>query len=419
MKSDTNLTTLDKTSSAAEASQINPSLEPVERIGLIDLLLVLARRRFLVFGLPLLFALTAVVAVLNMPDVYSASAQLVPVQANQSNSAAAILGQLNLGNMGSALNNRNAEFFTRIMQSRKVGERVIKQFDLIKRYQVESVSQALGVLAGKLEFQIDNKSGVVTVSVDDWHPATSADMVNFLVDQLIEVTREITVSEATQRRVYFEKQLASAQQRTRSAEAELKAYQARTGVYGLDQQAGNTLGMISKLEAEIAAKNIQLRVLRTTMTDSNPQLLGVLETINGLNAQLARLKSADGAVENSLGKLSNISSEYTRLFRELKYQESVNEVLNKQFELAKLDEARDAPSVQILDYAVTPEQHVKPKRKLIVIGAMFAGGLLGILLALIAEGFTQALRQPESARKLSLIRKNLFSPRLRGAVREE
>jgi uncharacterized protein involved in exopolysaccharide biosynthesis len=401
-----------------EASQ-SPENAQSDKIGLIDLMLVLARHRFLVLGLPLLFALSSIIAVLSMPDIYSASAQLVPVQASQSNATAAILGQLNLGNMGSALNNRNAEFFTRIMQSRKVGERVVKRFDLIKRYEVESVGQALGVLARKLDFQIDSKSGVVTVSVDDWHPATSADMVNFIVDQLIDVTREITVSEATQRRVYFEKQLASAQQRTRDAEAELKAYQARTGVYGLDQQAGNTLGMISKLEAEIASKEIQLRVMRTTLTDTNPQLLGVLETINGLNAQLARLKNAQGEVENSVGKLSKVSTEYSRLFRELKYQESVNEVLNKQFELAKLDEARDAPSAQILDYAVTPEQHVKPKRKLIVLAATFSGGLLGILLAFVAEAYTQARREPESARKLGLIRENLFSPRLRGAPREQ
>jgi tyrosine-protein kinase Etk/Wzc len=390
-----------------------------DKIGLIDLMLVLARHRYLVFGLPLLSAVLAVVVVMSMRDVFTSSAQVMPVQSNQQSSAAAVLGQLNMGNFGSVLNNKNAELFTRIMQSRKIGERVVKRFDLVRRYEVESVGQALAVLSDKLDFEIDNTSGLVRVNVDDWHPATSADMANFIVDQLIVVTREISLSEATQRRVYFQNQLTGAQQRQRTAEVELKAYQARTGVYGLEQKAGNTLGMIARLEAEIAAKEIQLGVMRTTMTDGNPQMLGLLATLKGLHGQLARLKSESGDVENSLGQLSDISTEYSRLFREVKYQESVNEILNKQFEMAKLDEARDVPSVQVLDYAVMPERHSKPRRQLIVLAALFGGGLLGILVAFVSEAFHQARREPESARKLTQIRQHLLSARLRGAVREE
>lgn len=129
-----------ETPPAAPPEDSSAQPEQNERIGLIDLLLVLARHRMLAFGLPLLCAALAVVVAVNMKDVYSASAQVVPVQASQSNNAAAILGQLNLGSFGSALNNRNAEFFTRIMRSRKVGERMVQRFDLIKRYEVESAS---------------------------------------------------------------------------------------------------------------------------------------------------------------------------------------------------------------------------------------------------------------------------------------
>jgi capsule polysaccharide export protein KpsE/RkpR len=390
-----------------------------DKIGLIDLMLMLARHRYLVFVLPLLCAVSAVGMVVSMRDVYTASAQVMPVQSSQTNSAAAVLGQLNMGNFGSALSNKNAELFTRIMQSRKIGERVVKRFELVRRYEVDSVGQALAILSAKIDFEIDNQSGVVRVNVDDWNPATSADMANFIVDQLIVVTREIALSEATQRRIYFQNQLAGAQQRQRTAEVELKAYQARTGVYGLEQKAGNTLGMIARLEAEIAAKEIQLGVMRTTMTDGNPQMLGLLATLKGLHGQLARLKSESGNVENSLGQLSDISTEYSRLFREVKYQESVNEILNKQFEMAKLDEARDVPSVQVLDYAVQPELHSKPRRKLIVLAALFGGGLLGIMAAFVAESFQQARREPDSARKLKQIRQHLFSTRLGGAVREE
>lgn len=406
-----------ETPPAAPPEDSGAQPEQNERIGLIDLLLVLARHRLLAFGLPLLCAALAVVVAVNMKDVYSASAQVVPVQASQSNNAAAILGQLNLGSFGSALNNRNAEFFTRIMRSRKVGERMVQRFDLIKRYEVESASQALGVLARKMDFAVDAKSGVLTITVDDWNPVTSADMTNFLVQQLVDVTREITVSEATQRRVYFERQLAAAQERQRAAEAELKAYQTRTGVYGLDHAASNTLAMIAKLEAEIAAKNIQLRVMRTTMTDDNPQMLGALEQLKGLRAQLATLKSRGGDVDNSVGRLNEISGEYSRLWRELKYQESVIDILVKQFELAKLDEGRDMPSVQVLDYAVVPERHDKPRRKLMVIAALMGGGLLGFLLAFVAEAFDRARREPVAAHKLRLIRRHLLSLRPDGEAR--
>jgi uncharacterized protein involved in exopolysaccharide biosynthesis len=391
-------------------------------ISLIDLLVVLARHRLAVLGLPLAFACAAVAATLLMRDVYTASASVVPVQQAQSNPAAALIGQLDLGGFGSALNNRTAELFARILQSRKVGEEVVGKFKLVVRYEAKTPAEALAVLAKKIEVDIDNKSGIVKLSVDDWNPAVSADMANYFVDRLKQATREITLSEATQRRVFYEQQLALARTRHRQTEADFKAYQTTTGVFGLDQQAGNTLGLIAKLDAEITAKEIQLRILRTTMTDGNPQVQAVLENIKGLRGRMATLKNTKSDADSSLGQLSAVSTEYSRLLRELKYQESVVDLLTKQYEMAKLDEAKNAPVVQVLDFAVAPEEHSKPKRKLIVLGALFAGGLMGVLYAFMAEAYLQARREPEQAAKLDQIRRHMLAPpwkRARGSSQGE
>lgn len=384
-----------------------------DEINLLDLLLVLARHRNLIIGMSFGAALLAVAIVLNISHLFTATAYVVPVQTNQSaGAAAAILGQLNLGGIaGNVGGGNNGPLFVRILESRRVAEQVVKKFELDELYETSKRGETLDAFRDRLSVEADNKSGIIGISIDDTHPTRAADMANFMVDQLLSVTRELALTEASRRRVFFEKQLGQARGALHEAESELKAFQAQSGIVSLEEQGRGTLNMIARLQAEITAREIQIRVLRQSATDENPIIQQQLEQLRAMRAELARMQSMDDKASiDGLGRLSAGGLDYAKRYREVRYREAVMEILGKQYEIARLDEARDSPVIQVLDYAVTPEIPSKPKRKLIVIGAALGGGMLAVLLAFIIEGLNSARRDPESNRKLAEFRGMLLRP---------
>lgn len=380
-------------------------------IRLIDVLLVVARHRLLILGLPLVTAILTAVIVLLLPNVYTASAIVIPIQPSPGGNVGALLGQFSPLPFGDVLSNKNEALFVRVLQSRKIAERVIKKFELMSVYGTDSMHDTLEALQDHVSAKPDTKSGLITISVDDQHPTRAADMANYYVDQLIDVVRDLNLTEASRRRAFYEKQFSQAQQRLREAEAAMKAYQASTGVVSLDNQGGQTLNMIARLEAEITTKEIQLQVARTTVTDEHPQALALLEQLRGLRGKLDRLKDTENSTaEGSLGRFSAISTEYAQRWREMKYRESVVEILSKQFELARLDELREASAVQVLDRAETPQQPSKPKRKLVVLGATLLGGLLALLMAFVLESLRNARADPFQTDKWEEAGRHLRNP---------
>lgn len=383
-----------------------------DKVHLLDLLLVLSRHRNLVVGLTALFAVGSVIGALLLTPVYTATAYVVPVQPSQTGGMAAALGQLNLGALGPALAaGNNSQLFVRILTSRTVAERVVKRFDLMKLYEAETMAQATLALSKRLDV-LNDKTGVISVSVDDEHPTRAADMANFFVDQLLAVTRDLALTEASQRRRFFEAQLRSARQALHQAESELKAFQVRSGVVSLEEQGRATLEMIARLQAQITAKEIQLRVLRTTATDENPIVAQLLQQLFGLRAEYERLMSMENRQSaRGLGKLSASSLDYAQRWREVKYSEQVLEILGRQFELARLDEARDAPVVQVLDQAVTPEIASWPRKKILVVLGTFAGLLLGVLSAFVIDAVNRIKANPAHVSKLAEIGGNVLRRR--------
>ncbi len=388
---------------------------PEEGLRLIDFILILARHRLLILGLPLLVGLLSVIVVLLMPNSYTASAIVLPIQQSQSGNIGALLGQFSPLPLGDALANKNEALLVRVLKSRKIAERVIKKFDLMSVYETDNMYDTLEALQDHVTAKPDTKSGLITLSVDDKHPTRAADMANYYVDQLIVVIRDLNLTEASRRRAFYEKQFNQAQQRLRDAEAAMKAYQASTGVVSLDNQGGQALNMIARLEAEITTKEIQLQVMRTTLTDEHPQAQALLEQLRTLRKKLDRLKDTENTdVEGSLGRFSAVSTEYAQRWREMKYRESVAEILSKQFELARLDELRDTSAVQVLDRAETPQRPDKPKRKLVVLGATLSAMIIAVAMAYLAERLRIASLDPDNARKWTEIRKLLLRPLHRG-----
>jgi uncharacterized protein involved in exopolysaccharide biosynthesis len=376
-----------------------------DEISLLDLFIVLAKHKKLVLGLPFAAAVLAAGVSLLLPNVYTATARLLPPQQSQS-TASAMLGQLGAlaGVAGSSLGIKNPnDLYVGMLKSRSVADNLIARYKLRERYEAETLDDARKTLA-KITNISAGKDGIITVEVDDEDPKFAAQLANAYVDELHRLNQTLAVTEAAQRRLFFERQLQQTKERLAQAEMELKKVQQATGVVQLDAQGRAAIEAVAALRARIAAKEVELGAVRTFATEQNPDYQRLTQELAGLRAQLARFeRGGEASALPSAGRLTEAGLDYVRRLREVKYQETVFELLARQFEAAKLDEARDASLIQVLDQAVPPERKSKPRRSLIVIVTALATGLLAMILAFLRETRERAMQDPEQAERYRLL----------------
>ena len=216
-----------------------------------------------------------------------------------------------------------------------------------------------------LKVQEDRKSGIISLTVEDRDPKRAADMANAFVEELKSLAGGLAISEAGQRRMFFEEQLRQTKVSLTRAEEEIKGFQQRTGMFQVDAQARAIIEGIARLRAGIAAKEVEAKVLRSFATAQNPDLQRVEEEIRALRIELEKVETSKGHGFDPLmssGRVPEMGTEYLRKLRQLKYNETLYELLSKQYELAKLDEARDAVVIQVIDRAVPPERKSRPAK---------------------------------------------------------
>jgi uncharacterized protein involved in exopolysaccharide biosynthesis len=236
--------------------------------------------------------------------------------------------------------------------------------------------------------QSDTKSNIILITVEDKVPQRAADMANAFVEELRGMTRSLVVTEAAQRRLFFEEQLKETKESLIRAEEAVKGFQERTGALQVDEQVKAVIKNIAQLRAEIAAKEVEIKVAKTYSKPSNPDLQKSEETLSGMKAQLTKLESRKGSGNDPLmstGRMPSVGTEYVRKLRDLKFSETLYELLLKQYEIAKLDQARDAAIIQVIDRAVPPEKKAGPKRAIIVVITGVTSFLLSIVMALLLD----------------------------------
>ena len=382
-----------------------PPPQKDEEISLLDLLIVLAKHKKLVLGLPFAVAVLAAGVSLLMPNVYTATARILPPQQSQS-TAAAMLGQLGAlaGAAGSSLGIKNPnDLYVGMLKSRSVADNLIAKYKLKDRYDAEIQDDARKRL-GEVTSVSAGKDGIIAIEVDDEDPKFAAELANAYVDELHRLNRTLAVTEAAQRRLFFERQLQQTKDSLAQAEVELKNVQQATGVVQLDAQGRAAIEAVAALRARIAAKEVELGAVRTFATEQNPDFQRLTQELAGLRGQLARFeRGGEASALPSAGRLTEAGLDYVRRLREVKYQETVFELLARQFEAAKLDEARNASLIQVLDQAVPPERKSKPRRALIVILSALAAGFLAVILAFLREARERALQDPEQTERYRLL----------------
>jgi uncharacterized protein involved in exopolysaccharide biosynthesis len=366
-------------------------------IGFLDLMIILAKRKKRVIAFPLVAAVIAGGISLALPNVYKASARLLPPQQSQSG-AAALLSQLggaaNLAAGFAGLKNPN-DVYVAMLKSRTVADRIIERFKLKKVYDTESLERARKDLEADTAI-VSGKDGLISIEFEAEDRELVAPLANAYVEELLRLTRVLAVTEAGQRRIFFEHQLEQAKNNLASAEAALKGGLDTKGVVSVDSQSRAIVETVSRLRAQISAKEIQLNSMRAFLTPTHPEFRRTEEELSSLRAELSKLENGqqgnDAGTGDKQGGLENI-----KLLRDLKYYQMLYELLAKQYEVARLDEAKDPSVVQVLDTAVQPEKKFKPRRSLIVLLTAVLALFAGICSAFVVEAKERAFRSPKTA----------------------
>ena len=383
-----------------EPASASPAAEPIaegeeDEISLLDLLIVLAERKRTIFWVTAGFAILAIIVSLLLPVRYTAMVTLLPPQQNSSLSSqlAAQFGALGqvaaLTGGGSSLLKNPNDIYVGMLKSRTVEDAMIQRYGLMQEYRKRYLSDARKKFEHYATVDDSGKDGLIHISVEDHDPRRAADLANGYVDQFRDLSQHLAITEAGQRRLFFEEQLKQANQNLADAEEALKVTEQKTGLIELDSQAKALIESGAALRAQIAAKEVQIQGMQTYATGQNAQLVEAQQELDGLRAQLAKLGGGGGdsaAIIVPKGQMTEAGVEYVRKLRDVKYYETIFDILARQFELAKLDEAKEGALIQVVDPAIPPDKRSFPSRTLIVITTTAFGFIVGIFVALFSAG---------------------------------
>lgn len=370
-----------------------------DEISLLDLLqVVVDNLRLLVLG-SLAGGLLALAVTFAITPTFNATTKFLPPQQQQSGAAAMLQSLGALGGLaGAASGLKNpADQYVAFTQSRSVQDALIDRFKLIERYDVKFRQDARMTLAASALIS-SGKDGLITVDVQDKDPQFAAQLANAHIEELQKLLSRLAVTEAQQRRVFFEKQLNTAKANLVNAEQALKASGVNSSALKANPQAA--VEGLAKLKAGVTAQEVKLASMRGYLTESAPDFKQAQIELAALRSQVARAEKEEPASSGNSG-------DYITKFRDFKYNETLFELFAKQYEIARVDESREGAVIQVVDVAQPPERKSKPKKAMIAAVTTVAVGFVLLLFVFLRQSLRRAELDQESANKLAQLRRAL------------
>ena len=400
-----------------EDSSISTGLTAPEDppFSFLELLTGLALHKRLILGWTFGAAMAATALSYAFHPEYTATTTLLPPQQSGS-SGSALLSQLGaaggalsaIGGAGSLGLKSPQEMYVSLMKSETVEDAVIRHFGLQEEYHQKLLSVARKMFEKQVLIELGAKDGLIRVSVTDRDPGKAAAMANDYVEEYRKFSSQLAVGEAGQRRLFFEQQLEAEKEKLAQAEENLKKTEQATGLVEIDSQSRALIQSASTLRAQVAAKEVQIASLQTYEAGGNPDLQQAEQELTSLRAQLSKLGGNDSGdnLMVSKGQLPQAGLDYVRKLREVKYNETLFEILARQFEVAKLDEAKEGAPIQTIDAAAVPDRKTSPQRPVFMLVGLLAGALGSCLWVTLKAGLAQdSLAQARWA----ALRRALFS----------
>jgi uncharacterized protein involved in exopolysaccharide biosynthesis len=375
-----------------------------DEINLIDLFIVVLRRKWIVTAITCSTIVLAVFYANTLPNMYTATTRVLPPPSSNSGASALLFegGGSNL--LGALFGGPSAtDTYVGILKSRTVMDRIIESFKLKELYGLSDMESTRSVLAMRTEVE-SSKNQIIRVSVEDHDPLRAAGMANMYVEELDRVNRALNVTSGHLKRVFLEGRLQKVERDLSESEVELREFQEKFKLVALGEQARVTIEGAARIKGEIVMAQTELEVLKKFGTEKNIEAIRLKSRIAELNNQLSKIELGysngihagiqNAAVEESnfyipFNELPNLSLKYTILQREARIQEELFKMLTSQYELAKIEEAKDFNMIQVLDRASPPDRRSSPRPKLIVILFSAAGLLAGVMIAFLFEYFAK------------------------------
>lgn len=380
-----------------------------EEVNLLDYWRVVWKRRFLIGGLSVAAVLTAMVVGFQTPKIYESSATLLPSMDSSGGSGlGSLLAVSGVGQAAQGLGvslpgmpTTPTDVFVAMLQSRIMADEVIKQFDLVKLYNAKTMQDARKALEGMTKITV-SKEKVIKIRVEAQNPQLASDIANSYVTNLDRLNRTLSVTKSGQNRVFIEKRLVETKTSLVKAEETLKEFQTKNKAVHLETQGRAAIEAAALIQAQISATEVQLQVMDSYLTKGHPEVARLQSGLGELKKQLYLLESGKGGKGQLPGdrmhpafiSVPSLVLEYGRLLREVKVQEALFTMLITQYEQARIAEARDTPTVQVLDPAIPAERKSKPSIRL---NMMMAGALalfVGIFLAFLLQYLERVTGKP-------------------------
>ena len=391
--------------------------EAGDEVSLLEFLTRLVARKWLIAKVTGIAMLIGVITCLVWPVRYTATTKIMPPQQTQS---AASLMMNQLANMGGGslaaaaggglgLKSPN-DIYIGLLNSRPVADAIIAQFSLARVYRAKDMTAARKSLAKSTEI-ISEKNGFITVSVTDRDKMRSAGMANAYTAGLRVLTKTLAVTEASQRRLFYEDQLKQAKESLVTAEIAFEQVQQKKGLVQLDAQAKTMIEGLAVLRAQIDAKDVELQAMRSYSTEHNPEVALAERELSSLREESARLQQRNhspGFGDMGLEDVPGAGLEYLRAEHELKYRQAMFDLLIKQYDAARLDESKDAAIIQVVEAAIVPDRTSSPKRALIILLSTAGGFVVGCFLVLVQCWKENLQSDPRAAKQLEDFKFALF-----------
>ena len=378
-----------------------------DEINLLDYWRVIRKRWRIIAGIFVISVVTAAIVSLLMTPIYQAKTTIMPVESSGGRLSGALQNLSSLpfvGGMVPGIGGASATKLVAVLKSRTLAEDVIHALNLTriffkdKKDKPPSLEDAVESLTDITKIADDKKGGVISISVEYKDPKIAADIANHYTTVLQKFINENTLSMAKRNRIFIEDQLEKVKRELKEAEEAMKSFQTDKKIVAIDAQTEAAIRVLADLKAQITAREVQMGVMKQFSTAANPDVLRIKDELRELRKQLTMVESKRGNPETmalpSLSESPALGLQYIRLKREALIQEKVFELLTQQYEMARIDEAKEDITFQVIDRAIPSEKRIKPKRRQMVMLAGAVSLFAGVFLVFFLE-YAANLKEPK------------------------
>jgi len=396
-----------------------------DEVTLFDYWQVISKRKWGIIALCAVMTMGTLVVSFLLPKIYESTATLLPqLESNNgvglgalfaSGAASSAAQSLGISLPGSPAT--PTDVFTAMLKSRIMADDIIRRFNLMEHYETKTMHDARGSLEGATRIVV-TKEKVIKVAVEDKDPQLASDIANFYVSNLDRLNQTLSVSKARENRKFIEQRVAETQTALVKVEDALKEFQTQNRTVAIEAQSKAMIEATAMIQAQIMAQEVQLQVMGSYLSSNNPEIARVQSSISELRKQLQIMETGKSGKERLPGdrlrpaitSVPTLALEYGRLARDLKVQETLYALLISQYEQAKLTEARDTPTVQVLDPAIPAERKSRPKILLNVLIAGILSLFVGLFWAFVRGAMDRRKAAFSPLPPLSSAEDSLLSP---------